>query len=146
MANAAKLTVFYDGDCGFCERSVALVRALDWLGRFRYATLQGSEARAAGIAVESRPSEVVLYRPAATPTDVDAGSQWGGWHAVKQIGFRLPAFYLALSAAFLAHPALGAVLLCCVTPLANPLGRRLYRWIARNRHRLPASTCRLENP
>ncbi len=141
MNHTRKLTVFYDGDCGFCERSVAIVRAFDWLGLFRYATLQGSQARLVGIPAESYPSEMILHKQIPS-----GGRRWGGWSAVKQIWFRMPALYLALAAAWFLHPALFAGLTLSLTPLANPLGNRLYRWIARNRQRFPASTCRVENP
>lgn len=141
MATLAKHTVFYDGDCGFCMRSVKIVRVFDWLGRFRYATLQSDEARAAGIPLERNPSEVVFRK--AAPAQ---GRLWGGWRAVKQIWLRMPAFYLAIAATLLVHPVVTALLLIGLTPLGNPLGDWLYRLVARNRHRFPASTCSLENP
>ncbi|MCW5964928.1 MAG: DUF393 domain-containing protein [Bryobacterales bacterium] len=141
MAYWAKHTVFYDGDCGFCKRSVGLLRALDWFGRFRYATLQSAEARATGIPIARNPTEMVLC------TGVPgAGRLWGGWRAVKQIWLRMPVFYLVMAGTLLVHPVVTACLLIGLTPFGNPLGDWLYRLVARNRHRLPASTCSLENP
>src|SRR5437868_12904764 len=31
-----KATVLYDGQCGFCQRSVAILKKLDWLKKLRY--------------------------------------------------------------------------------------------------------------
>ena len=143
MNNGPKHTVFYDGDCGFCEWSVALLQRLDWLDRFRYATLQSPEAREAGIAFELSPSEIVLRVP--LPDKTLNGRMWGGWRAVKRISFLLPALYIGLAVSLFVHPWLTVALLLGLTPLGNPLGDWLYRLIARNRHRFPASTCSLEN-
>lgn len=29
-------TLFFDGQCGMCRRSVRIIRAMDWLGRLNY--------------------------------------------------------------------------------------------------------------
>ncbi len=29
-------TLYYDGQCGLCQRSTKIIRALDWLGRLRF--------------------------------------------------------------------------------------------------------------
>ncbi|MDZ7639754.1 MAG: DUF393 domain-containing protein [Bryobacterales bacterium] len=139
-------TVFFDRDCGFCQRSVGIVRALDWLRAFRFVPLQSDEASALGLKESENLSQMVFARQQR---------RWGGWRAVKRILFRLPIVYAGL-AALLAAPAvwpaltLPAVALLLLiglslSPLCNPAGDALYRWIARNRHRLPGSTCSLEN-
>ncbi len=141
MASRARNTVFYDGDCGFCERSIGVVRAFDWLGLFRYAKLQSEEARVAGIPPERYPSQMVLRTGEGKGTRL-----WAGWRAVKQIWLRTPAYYAAMAGAVFVHPVLAVALALALTPIGNPLGDWLYRLVARNRHRFPASTCRLENP
>ncbi len=40
----ARRVVFYDGVCGFCDRSVSWLLARDPEGRFRFAALQGETA------------------------------------------------------------------------------------------------------
>lgn len=142
MSKLPKYTVFYDGGCGLCQRSVAVLRALDWLRRFRYATLRSAEARAAGISSEQSPAEMMLLTPSGS---AGAGRLWGGWRGVKRICLRLPVFYLVITALLFLQPWLGAAILMGLTPLGNPPGDWLYRLVARNRRRWPASTCSLEN-
>lgn len=145
-ASSNPATVFFDRDCGICQRSVAVIRSLDWTGAFRFVPLQSTEAHSLGLEESRNLSQMVLAR---------AGKRWGGWRAVKRILYRLPLFYAGLTAlgamaAFVPQtrvPAAVAValLLLTLSPLANPAGNALYRWIARNRHRFPGSTCSLEN-
>lgn len=139
-------TVFFDRDCGFCRRAVALIRALDWLRLLRFVPLQSAEAEALGLAESRNLSQMVLARN---------GRQWGGWRAVKRIPFRLPLFYAAIGALVAAAsiapglrlPALGLALLAALalSPLGNPFGDGLYRWVARNRRCLTGSACSLTN-
>lgn len=139
MAFAHQYTVFYDGGCGFCDRCVRLLDALDWLRRFRYATLQGEEARGLGITGSGIPEEMVVRKAGAeTP-------EWRGWKAVKAAIFRVPVFYLALGGSALLSPWLALAVLAAFSPLGNPAGQAFYRWVARNRYRLPGSSCSLEN-
>ena len=143
-------TIFYDGDCGFCMRSVRLVQSLDWLRRFRYDTLQSSAAKQAGLwsptaassGCHEMPDEMIVQAPGRKGWDA---RHWGGWRAVKRIGFRLPIFYAMLVGAVILSPWLAAAILVMLTPIGNPLGSAAYRWIARNRHRIPGNQCRLEN-
>jgi predicted DCC family thiol-disulfide oxidoreductase YuxK len=155
MAEHVKLTVFYDGDCAFCLRSVRVISVLDWLRRFRYRPLQCEEARDAGLWSSSKsggschelPGEMILQsRPAIAGEAGSTEKRWGGWLAVKQIVFRLPLFYLVLTASLLLHPWTPLIVLLALSPLGNPAGAATYRLIARNRHRIPGAQCRLENP
>jgi predicted DCC family thiol-disulfide oxidoreductase YuxK len=145
-SSANPATVYFDRDCGFCQWSVSLVRRLDWTRAFRFVPLQSDEARNLGLEESRNLSQMVLAR---------AGRQWGGWRAVKQLLYRLPLFYLMLAASQLPGlwwPSLLpvsatalALFLLALSPLGNPAGDALYRWVARNRHRFPGSTCSLEN-
>ncbi|MCC6264893.1 MAG: DUF393 domain-containing protein [Bryobacterales bacterium] len=136
--------MFFDRDCGFCRRSVAAVRALDWFRSFRFVPLQGEEAKALGLAESRNLSQMVFYRN---------GRQWGGWRAVKRTLFRLPLSYAAGGAlaltALLAPgwraPAVSLALFAAaaLSPLGNPAGDALYRWVARNRRCLPGASCPL---
>jgi predicted DCC family thiol-disulfide oxidoreductase YuxK len=89
------------------------------------------------------PGEMIVQSPGGEDQDA---RHWGGWLAVKRIWFRLPIFYVTLIGAGLLSLWLAAAILVLLTPLGNPAGSAIYRWIARNRHRLPGSQCRLENP
>jgi predicted DCC family thiol-disulfide oxidoreductase YuxK len=141
-----RATVFFDRDCGFCQRSVALVRRLDWVRALRFVPLQDKEAAALGLPESETLSQMVLAK---------GGRAWGGWRAVKQIFWRIPLFWsgwlaMAIAAATIVPLrlpiALFAGLLCvALSPIGNPLGDRLYRWIARNRQNFPGSTCSIEN-
>ncbi len=134
--------VFFDRDCGFCRRSAAAVRALDWFRFLRFAPLQSEEAEALGLAGSRDLSQLVFTRN---------GRQWGGWRAVKRIVFRLPLGYAvggalgltALLAPGWRTPIVGLALFAgaALSPLGNPAGDALYRWVARNRRCLPGSAC-----
>src|SRR5262245_16946297 len=59
--------VFYDGDCGFCHRSVRFLAAHDREGAFRYARLGGPTFEAL-VPAERRadlPDSLVVYAPGA---------------------------------------------------------------------------------
>ena len=45
MSEEGKALVFYDGSCGFCVRSVALVKHLDVAGRLSYLSLEEGKGR-----------------------------------------------------------------------------------------------------
>lgn len=139
-------TVLFDRDCSFCQRSVTAIKAFDWLRLLRFVPLQSTEAQDLKLAESENLSQMVLAR---------AGLHWGGWRAFKRILFRLPLLYV-LAAALLFNASigpgfrmasLGLALLAALalSPIGNPAGDALYRWIARNRHRLPGSTCSIKN-
>lgn len=54
------------------------------------------------------------------------------WSAVKAIALRLPITWLLI------FPAIGLL------PIFNPIGDRVYRWIAANRYRLSGNSCDIE--
>lgn len=55
-------TLFYDGTCGFCHRSVRFVLAHDAAGAFRFAPLQGEtfRARVRGFHTGRLPDSLIL--------------------------------------------------------------------------------------
>ena len=58
------ITVFYDGQCGLCHRSVQFLLKRDPKGLlFRYATLQGETAESMLPPKESRPDSVAILTP-----------------------------------------------------------------------------------
>ncbi len=54
---SAEDVVLFDGDCDFCGRAVALIRANDSAGRFRYVPLTSDEGRAILGAAGRDPSD-----------------------------------------------------------------------------------------
>ncbi|MEO7145882.1 MAG: DUF393 domain-containing protein [Bryobacteraceae bacterium] len=125
--------VIYDGDCGICTRSKNVAVQLDFLHTMRWIPLQSAEAGEQGIAPEDL--ERALYL-------VHGGHQAAGFAAFKRIFARLPLFWLLVALAVWITPwsALAVVLL--FSPLSNPVGNRVYEWVARNRYRLAGSTCK----
>jgi predicted DCC family thiol-disulfide oxidoreductase YuxK len=59
-----KWVLFFDGDCGFCSRSVRLVARLDRRGRVDFAPLQGQLARQLGLGghAASHGGSMVVWR------------------------------------------------------------------------------------
>jgi len=56
------ITVFYDGHCGLCHRTVQFLLKRDPEGRlFRYATLQGETADGMLAPSSERPDSVAIY-------------------------------------------------------------------------------------
>jgi predicted DCC family thiol-disulfide oxidoreductase YuxK len=118
-------TVYYDGHCGLCHRSVRLLLAADADGRlFRFAPLQGEtfQVKVAESARAGLPDSVVLQN-----TD---GSLLVRSAVVIHVLRRLGGGWAALGAAIRLIP--------------KPLRDGLYDWIARVRFRFfarPADIC-----
>lgn len=114
----------YDGDCGFCTRSVFLARRLP--ARVRWAAEPWQELALSELrTTRDRASHEVLW--------VDEDHRvFGGAAAVAQLlrGTRAPWSWLG---ALMSGPVLGSV------------AEWAYRRVANNRHRLPGTTpaCRL---
>lgn len=109
--------VLYDGQCPLCQRSVAILRRLDWLGR-----LQFQDARQVDRLPRTLPpldSERLLDEMhVVTP----AGRVFSGFAAFRWMAWRLP---LTLGLAPL-----------CYLPGIPWVGQRVYLWVAKNRYKL----------
>lgn len=107
--------VLYDGECGFCTKSVLFVFRRDPRGRYHFASLQ-SEAgrrllRAHGIP-ESEDTVVLVddersYVRSTAALKIGRGLRWP-WSWLAALGFVLP----------------------------RPLRDAAYRWFAKGRHRM----------
>lgn len=111
-------TLVFDGECGFCTRSVTMLNRLDRHGRIRRLPLQSAQARRVTGLDQARLRESVRW---VTP----AGECWSGAHAVNAalaaaIGTRLPLLVYRL-------------------PGMRALQEAAYRWVSANRHRLPGT-------
>jgi predicted DCC family thiol-disulfide oxidoreductase YuxK len=73
---------------------------------------------------------------------VSGGTVRSGYAAFRAMAVWLPAFWYAALAAVVVAPRPAVVaLLLFLTPLSNPIGEAVYRWVARNRHRFGDQTC-----
>jgi len=105
-------TLIYDGDCGFCQRSMELVRRWDREHRLHYVPFQ-DEARVArfGVPLPALAAAMHLVLP--------DGRVYAGADAAPEILKLLPGKrWLALPFA---------------VPGVLPIARRVYAWIARRR-------------
>lgn len=105
--------VFYDGECGLCDRSVQMLILLDKRHVLRYATLQGETAAR-------------LLGPLEGPEE--------GWSVRLLDGGRL---YDRSTAAIRAAVRAGGAgrLLGAFLIVPRPVRDGVYRWVARNRKR-----------
>lgn len=110
-------TLIYDGDCGFCTRSVRLVERLPV--RVRVVPWQEADLAALRVTAQRARHEVLWVPP--------QGRVLGGAAAVAEL----------LGQCRFPWPVLGWFL---SAPLLRSLGEVAYRWVARNRHRLPGAT------
>lgn len=117
--------VFYDGDCGLCNRFVQFMLEHDGAGIFHYAALQGTTAAAAIPAVTARAAESVILLDDAGVHDRS--------DAVLRIAARL---------------GRGWALLGWLRMVPRPIRDRVYDWVARNRYGWfgYATVCRLPEP
>lgn len=120
--------VIYDGDCGFCQASVRLIKALDWFEKFQFAPYQ------AGSRFSRIPDLVLQASPQALHCVAVNGQVTRAAGAVRFIAIRCPLFCM---------PALLLWL-----PGAMWLAEQVYRWIARHRSEVSRlfgfnTTCRL---
>jgi predicted DCC family thiol-disulfide oxidoreductase YuxK len=116
-----ELIVFYDGECGFCDRSVQFVLRHDREQKFRFAALQGETANELiGEGTGDSQSVIVL----------DKGTTYFRSSAALRILWHLGGFWRLFS---------------YLQWIPAPIRDGVYRWIASNRCRLfgKVDACRL---
>ena len=125
VTHVAGPVLVFDGDCAFCSSSVRLLER--WVGR--------------------RPVIVAWQRAdlnqlGLTPEQCSEALQWVGLHGQQRHG-------ADAVAATLRHAGKGWWVIGAVmsVPGIRQLAGVVYRWVARNRHRLPGGTpaCSLED-
>lgn len=110
--------VLYDGECPLCQRSVAILKRLDWLGQLRYANARDRAAWPETNIVLDRDrmlEEMHLVTP-------NRQSVYAGFDAFRWMAGRVPLLWGIWPMLFL--------------PGVPWLGHRIYRWIAKNRFHL----------
>lgn len=117
-SHTAKALVLYDGQCPLCQRSVQILKRLDWLHRLDYGDAR-DESNVPALSPPLQPSRLMEEMHLVAP---DGRSVYHGFRAFRWMAWRLPLLWPI--APFLYLPGMPA------------LGQRVYRWIARNRFHL----------
>jgi predicted DCC family thiol-disulfide oxidoreductase YuxK len=131
----AGAVVIYDELCSFCRTTQRIIASLDWLRSLEWVPLQSPRAERFGIPRESLEKSIYL---------VAQSGRWSGFAACKKILLRLPVLYILIAASAFLTPWLLVAWLLFFLPPAAPVGERVYDWVARNRFRLPGSSCKRE--
>lgn len=117
-ATAKSGIVLFDGNCIFCQKSVALLRKLDWLGKVDIRDCNDPAnwpATDQPLKMDRLLEEMHLVVPGGHAT-------YAGYDAIRWLSWRLPATWLM--APFLYIPGVPW------------LGKKLYLWVARNRYKI----------
>ena len=142
---SSRLTVLYDGDCGFCGRTRRWMEQFDLEKLFAWLPFQQAKDLH-GISRESLRQRLYLVTPE---------KQYSGFAAFKILALYNPLTYFFMLAAlmlpqsvYLHHRSCVAIFFVLFfSPLFVPVGETVYAWVARNRHRiLNGETCVLEPP
>jgi predicted DCC family thiol-disulfide oxidoreductase YuxK len=118
MNTMTKARVFYDGDCAFCCKSIALLKKLDWLGKLDFVNVRDETQPI--LNAPPLAGAPLLEQMHVLPSE--GGTLHGGYAAIRWLAWRLPATWLA--APFLYLPGM------------TFLGQKFYLWIARNRFKI----------
>jgi predicted DCC family thiol-disulfide oxidoreductase YuxK len=110
-----KGVVLFDGDCRFCQKSVGIIRRLDWFARFHFQSARDT-AHLPPSTVPLDSSKMIEEMHLVTP---DRQRVYAGFSAFRWMAWRMP--MTTFLAPFLYLPG---VLWA---------GNRVYRWIAKNR-------------
>jgi predicted DCC family thiol-disulfide oxidoreductase YuxK len=121
--DAPPFVFYYDGDCGFCTRSVRILQRLDWRRRVRWVPYQSLETAPDGLSWDDFQREAYIDR---------GGRLESGFFAFRRLTLLLPPLY----------PLAPVVCL----PGVSVVGSAIYRLVARNRGRLTAEGCETEPP
>jgi predicted DCC family thiol-disulfide oxidoreductase YuxK len=141
----SRVTVLYDGDCGFCFRTRRWMERFDLEKLFVWTPFQQAE-NLYGISQESLRQRLYV---------VTDEKKYSGFRAFRIIALYNPlAYFLMLGAlmlpqsAYLYHRSWVAIFFAIFfSPLFVPVGETAYAWIARNRHRiLSGEVCVVEPP
>jgi predicted DCC family thiol-disulfide oxidoreductase YuxK len=137
-----RLTVLYDGDCGFCNKTREWISRFDLERLYDWKPYQSGAGAAFGISREALEQRAYVV----SPRGIDSGFQ-----AFRTMALYNPLTYFGLAAVAIAlHAAMPlvqnivlAALILAFSPLVRPIGEMAYDWVARNRHRLPPRGCKI---
>jgi predicted DCC family thiol-disulfide oxidoreductase YuxK len=113
-----KAIVLYDGDCPFCQKTVALLKRLDWTKALEFQNCREMEAippNEANLDQQRMIEEMHLLLP-------NRKEAYAGFRAFRWIAGRIPLLWAL-------YPLL-------YIPGVPQLGQKVYLWVAKNRYNL----------
>jgi predicted DCC family thiol-disulfide oxidoreductase YuxK len=116
---STRMRLVYDGHCNFCRSSLLVVQYLDVFRLINFLDVHDPDQLRLAPSVRAEQVE-----DAAIAVD-RRGRQYAGFDAFRAMAWRLPATWLIAPFLYL--------------PGVPWLGRRVYRWIATNRSRMPVA-------
>ncbi|NOS66780.1 MAG: DUF393 domain-containing protein [Candidatus Peribacteraceae bacterium] len=119
-----KISVFYDGDCGFCLRSMGGIVMMDWLRRLRPVDFRSSQEHH-----KWAPDLELKNLDRAMHIRLPAGKTLHGFSAFRALAWHLPPLWLLASFLYL--------------PGVKRLGDVVYRSIAENRKKCSHGHCKV---
>ena len=122
LARTIRLTplkLVYDGECDFCRSALLVVRFFDVFGLVEF--LDGRDPAQLALAPEVSAAETENAAVAVGPK----GRTYPGFYAFREIIRRTPAFWLLTVFLYI--------------PGVPQLGEAAYRWVSKNRSRLPVA-------
>ena len=116
MTRAPSHTLVYDGHCRMCQRVMVAIRSMDRAGAIEIVASQDPGVRERFSAIPARAFDEAMHLVARD------GTAWSGAAAIEELlrilprtRWFAPVFHI---------------------PFARDLADTVYRWVARNRHRL----------
>jgi predicted DCC family thiol-disulfide oxidoreductase YuxK len=116
--SAAKAVVLYDGQCPLCQRSVRLLKKMDWLKRLHYQDCRDT-AHLPPCKTPLEAEKLLEQMHVVTP---DRAKAHAGFSAFRWMAWRMPLTWVFAPFLYL--------------PGARWAGNKLYLWVARNRYHL----------
>ena len=113
-----KAIVLFDGGCLFCQKSIQLLKLLDWFDRLHFQNARETE-QLPEAAVPLDPQRLLEEMHLLTP---DRQHAYPGFQAFRWMAWRLPLTMLFAPLMYL--------------PGVLWLGNKMYLWVARNRMNL----------
>ena len=115
-----KGVVLYDGLCPLCQRSVRVLKRLDWLHKLHFQDCRDT-ANLPASAVPLELKKMLEEMHVVTP---DRKHAYAGFAAFRWIAWRIPVLW------FFTPPPLLYI------PGVPWIGRKVYLWVAKNRYNL----------
>jgi len=110
--------VLFDGECPLCQRSVRILKRLDWLGKLHFQSARDTEhLPVASVTLDN--AKMLEEMHVLTPSRDVA---YAGFRAFRWISWRIPLLVAFAPLMYL--------------PGVPWLGNRIYLWVARNRLKL----------
>lgn len=117
-ATDGKAVVLYDGACPLCQKSIRILKAIDWLKQLTFHDAR-DVAHLPKADLPLDPKRLIEEMHVLTP---DRKHAYAGFKAFRWMAWRIPLTFL--SAPFLYLPGVPW------------LGNKIYLWVAKNRFRL----------